>query len=773
MSDREAGGLGSAAKRLAPLVILCLAWLVAVGALLGGEQTLFYRDIFLNHYPMRLFSTKALIGGEFPAWNPYLFCGVPYAADPISALFYPLNALFFLGDFTDAFNIYFAAHYLIAALGAYLLALEVGGRRGPAALAAGAYALSGVLGSHSSLIQFLSSHAWAPLSLLLLKKALDRPGGRATALAGLVLAVQVLAGDPQTILLEALVSLAYLACLRKVPSFGRKRDAFLGAWALAALVAAVQLLPSLLLAGIASRAADVTAESALRWSLHPLRLLEFFLPLVYGAIYPQNDFWGNALVAYGDRAPYLPSLYLGVIPLFAALLARRYKGDGTTRFLAAWFVAMLLLAAGTPLYDLFFKVVPTWSFYRYPSRVIVPGVLALSLLAARSSSLYLGEWEGAGEKERRAIVGGLLRRATVLVLAIALLGTLGLLYAGELRDALASNPKVTAETVRAVILASLLRSAAAGLAAILLLTALRLAPRRGRPILLLLLAVSLVDSALAARRVIWTAPEKVLTFNPLLRKHLPEPGPGGTPPRIHVESPPGGSHPVYKGLQGALLSRIVWKRELLFPDIGVPEGAAYLDGYGSVKTMWYAEAEKKLPQERFLSLAGVSRLVVASDVKTRYDGAGWLEKLHDDPARSIKIFKVKNTLPRAYFEGSAPLGEGPQSGGRCEISRYALSEVKLACSSAGPGRLVLGDSYAPGWRAEVDGKAAPVLRANIFQRAVPISGPGKHEIRLYYETPGLKFGAALTLAGLILCGAVILFSSSGRGGREGRGYSSR
>ncbi len=66
--------------------------------------------------------------------------------------------------------------------------------------------------------------------------------------------------------------------------------------------------------------------------------------------------------------------------------------------------------------------------------------------------------------------------------------------------------------------------------------------------------------------------------------------------------------------------------------------------------------------------------------------------------------------------------------------------------------------YDAGWSATVDGKAVPVEKVNVGFMAVPVSGDGKeHTIRFTYTTPGLVEGIALSLGGLLLACALILF----------------
>lgn len=54
--------------------------------------------------------------------------------------------------------------------------------------------------------------------------------------------------------------------------------------------------------------------------------------------------------------------------------------------------------------------------------------------------------------------------------------------------------------------------------------------------------------------------------------------------------------------------------------------------------------------------------------------------------------------------------------------------------------------YSSGWKAYIDGKEAKIYRANGMYMGI-FANAGKHEIKLHYETPGLKMGAALSIAG--------------------------
>ena len=63
-----------------------------------------------------------------------------------------------------------------------------------------------------------------------------------------------------------------------------------------------------------------------------------------------------------------------------------------------------------------------------------------------------------------------------------------------------------------------------------------------------------------------------------------------------------------------------------------------------------------------------------------------------------------------------------------------------------PGVLQIAIPYSPGWSAEVDGESAEILRCGGMYMGLPLDA-GAHEVSLSYETPGLRAGAWISLAG--------------------------
>jgi Bacterial membrane protein YfhO len=80
----------------------------------------------------------------------------------------------------------------------------------------------------------------------------------------------------------------------------------------------------------------------------------------------------------------------------------------------------------------------------------------------------------------------------------------------------------------------------------------------------------------------------------------------------------------------------------------------------------------------------------------------------------------------------------------------------MTVTTHGPGLLVVGDTWMPGWTARVDGKRAPIYRGNLAQRVIPLWQPGRHTIEMDYVPPGLVLGFIVTALSLLTWGFTCL-----------------
>lgn len=101
---------------------LIIILLVFGRALVPPEgQIIFGDDIHHQYYFYRQFFNEWIGKGIFPWWNPYLFGGEPFIANPVVNIWYPPNWLFSVLPLNIAFSWHLALHIFWAMLGMYWL----------------------------------------------------------------------------------------------------------------------------------------------------------------------------------------------------------------------------------------------------------------------------------------------------------------------------------------------------------------------------------------------------------------------------------------------------------------------------------------------------------------------------------------------------------------------------------------------------------------------------------------------------------------------------
>ncbi|MSQ23082.1 MAG: hypothetical protein EXR58_00800 [Chloroflexi bacterium] len=97
-------------------------------------------------------------------------------------------------------------------------------------------------------------------------------------------------------------------------------------------------------------------------------------------------------------------------------------------------------------------------------------------------------------------------------------------------------------------------------------------------------------------------------------------------------------------------------------------------------------------------------------------------------------------LPRAL---TRPV-DGAQ---QVEVRRLDPTETRIDVQIATEGLLILSQPNYPGWKAEVDGEPADLLRADYAFQGVLVPA-GQHHVRVYYDPISFKIGLAITLGSL-------------------------
>lgn len=296
-----------------------VAWVPWAGVAGGARPwNPLLNDITFLFHPSIIYGAEEIRAGRFPLWNPYVFGGVPFFANPQTALLFPLTALAYVLPTALALTLMSILKLSVAGVGMYWFLRRLAVEPLPALIAAETFAFNALL------ITWLQWSNTGPVVLLPVLFAMtelvrERGGPRPVAGLALAIAVSIFAGYPQRVAYGLLVLAAW--AVYRMPKAPRPMR-FLARWiagvALGVLVSAVQLLPF-------AEYARASAMFAYRteWMLYfplPFRsVIAVLMPYFFGSPTGYNNFWGPA--NFNEI-----SLSVGIVPWLVLPVT----------FLAAW-----------------------------------------------------------------------------------------------------------------------------------------------------------------------------------------------------------------------------------------------------------------------------------------------------------------------------------------------------------------------------------------------------------------------------------------------------
>jgi hypothetical protein len=780
---------------LAALALLSLlGWLFREVVFRG--RVFYERDIFFQWWAQAESFVRVLAAGSWPVWSPWGSFGQPMWANMNNQVLYPLTWLNLLLFPWRYYVVYAVLHVFLGSAGTFVLARRLGFGRAAALVSAALFMSSGPLLSLVNLWNHLGGAAWLPWSLAAGEAALTSGTRRRVLLWGATLAAAVFAGSPDLLVFAVLLSA--LLVLRRLR--GHRLDepssrAAIVRFALAVLVAfglsIAQWLP----------AADLLRHSARQqwaaydrdfWSIHPALLAAAVLPAFVDTL-PLAASYRAEL--FESREPYLHSHYLGLVALalVAAALAGRPRPLRRTLVAAVVVATLFALGRHTPFYDLSLALAPPLGVLRFPSKALIVVALAWALLAGMGYE----QWrEGLGRRGWLAVGGTLLIAIAAGAAIVLLMGPraaeLGARTLAPLPPGM--SPHDAFAPVRAATSAAVVMG---GIALVLVVLSIGDATAGRRRLAAgIVAALAIADTAFAHRDINPTAPAQLYTGRPQLleagpdvrlvrgyvydyvqfplktRQHL------GADGLTLAALPPGTSPP----LAFALALR----------DYGQPS----LMGAFGIETSFDFDLLGLHPPER-VRLERFLRDVEGTPTHLRLlrmAGVGWMEALHQRgledlvPVKSFRTFlpqpvlfyRVPDASPRFFAVSGVRADDGadglrtvaepgfdpsrelilpqgparaprPEFTGACRLRERRPDRVRLEATLSDDGYVVLLDGHDPGWRATVDGHPAPVLRANIVFRAVPVPA-GSHLVEFVYRPRSITLGLAASALCVILCG---------------------
>ncbi|PIS13817.1 hypothetical protein COT65_02130 [Candidatus Shapirobacteria bacterium CG09_land_8_20_14_0_10_47_13] len=663
-------------------------------------------DTLRQLYPWRFLAIEQFKAGQWPLWNPYNFSGTPLLANFQSAVFYPLNLLYFLPtvSFNWVWSLQVMLQPFLASLFFFLFARRLkisppGALLGTIAFAYGSFMT--VWLEYNTIGQVL---LWLPVALLSIELMAEKNSFWRASLLGISLTLSFLAGHPQDFGFLWTFSLVYF--LAK----GRNRQWGILAFVLPFLLGAVQLLPGLELIFNSARAPlkpDYLMSDVL---LKPWQLIFALVPDYFGNPATANYFLGDTYIG--------KVLYVGLLPLILGLLAIFLRKNYWVKFLGTSGLITLVLSIASPV-SRFFWSLPVVSAFS-PTRILFIFQFSVAVLAG-----FGLDWLLAGRKLKKVL---------------SLLAGVGLIFLIAWFFALTKFDLVTRKNL---LYSTGLFVASAGILAI----SVKLVADRGRKILLATLFIFVIGdlfrffgkiTPFSPTPFIFPQAE-VLTF--LQGKGLPAGrqgidrfwgyGTAAIPANynslFHLYSPDG-YDPLYPRWYGEFIrsSEDGQIKPAVRSDANVAPGFGKTDFSDNkfrqevlraLNVRWILDREEnQVGPETF----------PAATFPLVWQAQGW------------RIYENKLAKPRVYFA---------DGGGKAVIEDYQANQVKIRAETPTTATLILADTYYPGWQAFADGQKIEIQRANHTLRSVLVPA-GTHLVEFKYRPLSFKWGGLISLLSL-------------------------
>ena len=723
----------------------------------SGGQILGGHDMRGYYYPYYELVRETVRSGRLPFWEPTLFNGYPFMAQPQQNTFYfPLWPGFIL-PMNVGISLYMLFHIWLAGMGMFLLVRFLNGRWLPALLSAVAFAFSGLLAGrlwagHSTVYALV---AWTPWIVLGLMWSVRKESVWAAIVAGLPLSMALLAGHIPSFLYVGMIWGLFVLYLLVVDSGRRLLVLRQAATALfiGLALAAVQLAPFLQFSLASERLAEADYNFATDYSLPPAHLITLLVPEFFGEP-TRVGYWS---VPTFEELTY----YAGLLAVLGIVLALK-RPSRLTWFLIIMMVVGIALALGRygVLYPLAYEYLPFFRIVRAPGRAAILFLFAATLLLG----LSLSAWQRIPRPERLEKLGPTWRWTMVI---IAILGTAALAATGAVF--ISVHPTETSgrlwNQIGGYALATTILLLGGGLIWAYLGTE-RKDTRRRTWLAAALILLTITDMWLFAYKFVRLEPPTPDPFWVDARSVIGETAEHVLPWGVSLFDQNGamqvGLHSVfgYDSLEPAA-------HIALASSVPDPRSTAY-DVLAARYVIAPTELEDFVNGDRPLSLLAhqgaawvyerarplpVTRLVY--DVEIITDGGQAVQRVHDpefDPAATVIL----------DADPTCEVGPVPTAQGTAEISQSTPGFWRIATQSDTPAILVLAETAYPGWQVTIDNKPVGMLTAYTTLKAVCVPA-GEHAVVWRYKPVVYQVGGLVTSAALllVLLAAWRLFKAAG------------
>ncbi|MCZ6690968.1 MAG: YfhO family protein [Planctomycetota bacterium] len=746
-------------------------------------------DGVIQVYPWYGFARDEIRSGRLPLWNPYASCGLPHAANPVTAVFSPFSIPLWIFSFPVALYLLHAAKVFLAWTFMALYLRHRGLARLPSALGAVAFALSGyVIGW--MFWPLSSTFIWLPVLLLFSERVMDRASIRDVTVLGVLGGLCFLSGHPETTFyigfLLAMIGGGTLTWgvlrKRRTPkNAGAALSRLALAVVLAVSISAIVLIPFIEYLDLSEVARYRESLPTNPFVLRPDTFLLHLVPGFFGDVL-HRQFWFTK-GSYVELAQGYFGLVPFVLSLIGVALAYRRRDAGRIGLSLSALVVLSVIYGIPPLHG--------W-ITLLPGFDVAPNHRMLCLV------IFLGIVLGAGalntiledrQEDRRPLRDASILAGAVVMFLLTLLPVVVVLTPGNYPPGVLSVPIDSAGAPRWMVAHLILALCLAG--AFLIFLGFRLAGR------LPLRWFRWIVGFLVVADLAWFAvpynpmapPGKIYPAHPTTTMLAEK---AGTEFRVTgaLDHLPVGTNLPYRlqevrGYDGMSIARYEDVRKILTGPQNILLQVADQDlpllDFLNVRYL-VREPGTPLPGTvpggeevstgggpRFSPVEGHSvienlralpRAFLVRRIIDARGGAESLELIRDGRVdfRNEVILESLAETAETPEPPAAPLPEGAPEG-EVRVTNYLPREVRVSVeANPAPAILVMSDTHYPGWRATIGGQETPILLANHAFRAVKVPA-GSYEVVFRFDPKSFTWGAWITALALLLSVALLLWTA--------------
>ena len=743
-----------------------------------SDKMLDMSDQILAGVFFRMYLVKHVIAfGSFPQWMPHIFGGMPYIEAFHGDIFYPLSMMKLMAnDYLEFVRIQgwiMILHIYLAGIFMYLTARKFDLNKIPSMLAGvcymfAAYLVSLVAPGHDGKIYVTTLF---PLVVLCLEM-----GFRSSrqllwfSLMGLVIGFIILSPHPQmsyfVLWAAALYTLFKLVFLyrekRSIVPLIKPASLALYAVVIGLLISAIQFYPGYVYTTHFSPRADTKQgwEWATSWSMHEEETASLLVNEFAGVSTQERQtyYWGKNFFKDNSES-------VGVVTFFLALIGFLYARRREAYFFGGLAIFALLYAVGstTPLFYVFFYLIPKVNSMRAPSMIMFIFSFSAALLAGMALQRLMDARSRAGElisEKLNYLLFGFPALLLVIALAFGVAGRgminlwTSVFFSDASRTMVQQNVSkldLAYMNLPAIQSGAWLAFLFAAVAAALIW--LYRTGRMGTGILIVLLAVPVVDGIrFNSRFVVAKSPQRVWGNNPVTEYLARDPG--------HFR---------------------VMNLGVMSEDLPPFFGIDVVVGYHGNQLRWYDDllggpAKTNQTNPRFLNLVGAKYLLVPANSQMPEGYLGDRPVTDAGVFGQIKIMKNENAFERVFlvddyrvFEDRKQITDAVLAG-TDDLRQTVLLEkepslsivpdtlstdsawivhdstemVTVGLSCTHDQILVFTDNYFDAWQVTVDGQPAELLRAYGSFKAVAVPA-GTQQVHFEYKSQRYETGRLATL----------------------------